>query len=88
MVYDSPARRRQHRGGLRADVFPIPRTEGLLSRILGGGHGDADDGPPTDGGRNAGDGDAGGGAEGQGDGDDGGTRGQAWNQPNREEGQG
>jgi hypothetical protein len=27
VVYDSPARRRQARGGLRADVFPLPRAD-------------------------------------------------------------
>jgi hypothetical protein len=36
VVYDSPARRRQHGGDLRADVFAMPRAEGLLSRLLGG----------------------------------------------------
>lgn len=81
VVYDSPARRRQHRGGLRADVFAIPRGEGLLSRLLGGGGG-------SEGGGSGG----GGGEDGQQRGDEGGAQGapqdQGGDQPNREEGQG
>ena len=67
VVYDSPARRRQHGGDLRADVFAMPRAEGLLSRLLGragGGGGGAEgrgeaDGPG--GGEGGGGGEAGGG---------------------------
>jgi hypothetical protein len=36
VVYDSPARRRQRGGSLRADVFPMPgATGGLLARVIG-----------------------------------------------------
>lgn len=81
VVYDSPARRRQHGGGLRADVFAMPRPEGLLSRLLGGrgeggrgaveGEGREEDGRgagPDGGGAGP---DAGGGDAGDGRGEDG-----------------
>jgi hypothetical protein len=34
VVYDSPARRRQRGGGLRADVFGMPAGGGLFSRLM------------------------------------------------------
>jgi Protein of unknown function (DUF3616) len=36
VVYDSPARRRERRGTVRADVFAMPPSGGLLSRLIGG----------------------------------------------------
>jgi hypothetical protein len=102
VVYDSPARRRQHGGGLRADVFAMPRREGLLSRLLGGA-GEGGQGT-VDGERGGGEGDGGSERPRGGGGEDGPARGgdddgrgggseappppERGDQPNREEGEG